>query len=175
MKKATLYIFSGLPASGKSTLAQELAKYTKATFVRIDTVEQGLRDVCKMESVEGEGYRLSYLIAKDNLNLGNDVITDSVNPWELTRKEWNNVATSVGANYVNIEVVCSDSEEHRQRVENRNVGILNLKLPTWEDVKNRDYHEWNMPRVVIDTAGKSIESSMMELFSALKIIEEKEE
>ncbi|MBT4792294.1 MAG: AAA family ATPase [Halobacteriovoraceae bacterium] len=167
MKKSKLIIFSGLPASGKSTLAIELAKKIKATLVRIDTVEQGLRDICKMQKIEGEGYRLSYLLAKENLVAGNDVIADSVNPWELTRKEWNQVATSVGANYINIEVICSDKEEHQFRAENRDVGIENLKKPTWEKIVNRDYHEWNMPRILIDTTGKNVNESTEELMSAL--------
>ena len=169
MKPGTLYIFSGLPASGKSTLARELAKRISATFVRIDTIEQGLRDVCKLSGIEGEGYRLSYWIAKDNLVEGNDVIADSVNPWELTRREWTEVATSVGANFMNIEVVCTDKAEHKSRVETRDVGILNLKPTTWTEVLNRDYHAWQSPRLVIDTAGKSVEESVHELVSGLKI------
>ncbi|MFP5386577.1 MAG: AAA family ATPase [Bacteriovoracia bacterium] len=45
MKKGTLIIFSGLPGSGKSTLASLLATHLKATYLRIDTLEQGLKDV----------------------------------------------------------------------------------------------------------------------------------
>lgn len=44
----TLFIFSGLPATGKTTLAQQLAKKTNTVYLRIDTVEQGLRDVCNI-------------------------------------------------------------------------------------------------------------------------------
>ncbi|MBI2519519.1 MAG: ATP-binding protein [Bdellovibrio sp.] len=169
MKKPTLYIFSGLPASGKSTIAQELAKHTHATFIRIDTLEQGLRDLCNYNQLEGEGYRLSYRVVADNLKLGNDVIADSCNPWELTRREWNEVATSVGANFVNIEVLCSDPKEHKHRVENRQVGIATLKLPTWEEVLNRDYQQWSMPRIVLDTAGKDLKLSLKELLLALPL------
>ncbi|WP_419831505.1 AAA family ATPase [Endozoicomonas atrinae] len=49
------YIFSGLPASGKSTLAQLLSKHLTAMYIRIDTIEQGLRDLCSLK-VEGESY-----------------------------------------------------------------------------------------------------------------------
>ncbi len=90
-KKAILYIFSGLPATGKTTLSQKLAKHLKVSYLRIDTVEQALRDLCSTQVV-GEGYRLAYRIASDNLNLGNSVIADSCNPIELTRKEWQEVA-----------------------------------------------------------------------------------
>lgn len=169
MNRGTLYIFSGLPGSGKSTLARELTRKMGATYLRIDTVEQGLRDVCGID-VQGEGYRLSYLIAKDNLLSGNHVIADSVNPWELTRKEWNDVASSIGADFVNIELVCSDKGEHRARVETRDMGIKNLKPPTWEQVIQRDYHAWTMPRIVVDTAGKSVEASVNELVAELKAL-----
>ncbi|MDP4537968.1 ATP-binding protein, partial [Alkalimonas collagenimarina] len=64
MNRPTLYIFSGLPAVGKSTLAQLLAKHLSILYVRIDTVEQGLRDLCDLD-VEGEGYQLSYRIIQD--------------------------------------------------------------------------------------------------------------
>ncbi len=143
-----------------------IAKRIQATYVRIDTIEQGLRDLCDFK-VEGEGYRLSYKVVTDNLKVGNNVIADSVNPWELTRKEWNEVAESVGAEYKNIEVICSDQGEHRRRVENRKVGVQNLKLPTWEEVINRDYKDWTMPRIVIDTAGKSIEESTEQIVKNL--------
>lgn len=166
---AKLYIFSGLPGSGKSTLAQELAKKLSATFLRIDTIEQALRDICKMKNVEGEGYGVSYLIAKENLFAGHDVIADSVNPWAQTRDEWNEVAISAGAKFVNIEVICSDKTEHKLRVENRKVNVKNLLAPTWDEVLNRDYQEWHIRRLVIDTAGKSVEASVEELFSKLSL------
>jgi predicted kinase len=81
-----LYIFSGLPGTGKTTLSQKLAQHTSAVHIRIDTIEQGLRDLCSV-NVVGEGYRLAYRIASDNLNLGISVVADSCNPINLTRKE----------------------------------------------------------------------------------------
>lgn len=168
MNRSTLYIFSGLPGSGKSTLAKELAKVTGAVYLRIDTVEQGIRDLCNFK-VEGEGYRLSYRIALDNLKLGISVIADSCNPVELTRREWNEVAIKSNANFVNIEVICSNVSEHKTRVEKRETDIENLKLPTWKDVENREYHLWDSDRFLIDTSSKTINESMKELFTALEL------
>ncbi len=82
-----LHIFSGLPATGKTVISQGLAKLINAVYLRIDTVERALRDLCHME-VQEEGYRLSYRIAADNLRLGMSVVADSCNPIELTRREW---------------------------------------------------------------------------------------
>jgi predicted kinase len=170
MKTPTLYIFSGLPASGKSTLAQELAKGIRATFIRIDTVEQGLRDICNFSVQGGEGYELCHLLASDNLKLGNDVVADSVNPWDLTRKAWNEVATSNRAKFINVEVICSDRNKHRLRVESRVIDVKNLKRPTWEAVLNRDYHRWTDDRILIDTSGKTVSESVNELIEKLAIV-----
>ena len=76
MKNPTLYIFSGLPATGKSTLAELLARRVGAAYVRIDTIEQALRDLCSVD-VQGEGYRLAYRLAADNLRLAGRVILDT--------------------------------------------------------------------------------------------------
>ena len=64
-----LYIFSGLPGSGKSTLAQRVAGEFGCAYVRIDTVEQALRDLCRI-SVEAEGYEMAYRLAADSLKIG---------------------------------------------------------------------------------------------------------
>ena len=78
-----LYIFSGLPGSGKTTLSRLLAKNVGAAHVRIDTLEQALRDLCSID-VQGEGYRLAYRVASDILHAGVSVVADSCNPIEPT-------------------------------------------------------------------------------------------
>ncbi|MEM9220284.1 MAG: AAA family ATPase [Cyanobacteria bacterium P01_F01_bin.150] len=163
----TLFIFSGLPGTGKTTLAKHLAQAIGAVYLRIDTVEQALRDLCQF-NVEGEGYRLSYQIAADNLRLGNSVVADSCNPIELTRNEWQQVASDNNAAFVNIELICSDRQEHRHRIESRQTDISGLKLPTWHDVEIREYHPWSTDRITIDTAGCSESDCCEALMLALQ-------
>ena len=150
----TLYIFSGLPGSGKTTLAGLLAGREGATYVRIDTIEQALRELCSFEPRD-EGYRLAYRLADENLRLGVSVIADSCNPIELTRRAWEHVAVDAGARYVNIEVVCSDVDEHRRRVETRLSSVPGLKLPTWQEVAAREYEDCTVDRVIVETFGRS--------------------
>jgi predicted kinase len=161
-----LFIFSGLPGAGKSTLAQSLARETGAVYLRIDTIEQALRDLCAVD-VQGEGYRLAYRVAADNLRLGSSVVADSCNPIELTRREWESVARDAGASYVNVEVVCTDVEEHRRRVESRASDVPGLELPTWSDVLGREYHAWTSERLVIDTAKRAAGDCRSELLRRL--------
>ncbi|ACS79381.1 AAA family ATPase [Maridesulfovibrio salexigens] len=166
MGAATLYIFSGLPGSGKSTLAQGLSTEFNCAYLRIDTIEQAMRDLCNFK-VEGEGYRLAYRIASDNLKCGVSVVSDSCNPIELTRTEWQKVAISAGARFINIEVICSDKAEHKKRVEKRTSTVAGLKLPKWEQVEQREYHAWKANRIVVDTAGKTEKTSIQELISSI--------
>ena len=168
MNVGTLIIFSGLPGSGKSTLATRLASKLAATYLRIDTIEQGLRDLCGISEIEGKGYQLAHRLAQENLQLGNSVIADSVNPLGLTRSEWNRVAEEVGAPFINIEVICSDKREHQNRIETRSSPVPGLRMPTWEEVLSREYEPWNQKIFRIDTNGKSVERTFSDLIVALK-------
>ncbi|MEO1523591.1 MAG: AAA family ATPase [Cyanobacteria bacterium J06633_2] len=162
----TLFIFGGLPGTGKTSLARGLAQMKGAFFLRIDTIEQALRDLCDLQ-VEGEGYHLAYRIAADNLKLGLNVVADSCNPIELTRREWQSVAIANTADFVNIEVICTNADEHRRRIESRSSDIAGLQLPDWQSVVNREYHEWSDGQIIIDTAGKSIDQALVSLLRVL--------
>jgi predicted kinase len=76
---ATLIAFSGLSASGKSSIARALAQRTGAVWLRIDSIEQAIRASDMVPgSLDDAGYRAAYAVAEDNLRLGHDVIGDSV-------------------------------------------------------------------------------------------------
>lgn len=170
IKTPILFIFSGLPGTGKSTLAKELSRATGAVYIRIDTVEQAIKDLCDVE-VEGEGYGLSYRLASDNLKVGNSVIADSCNTIELTRAEWNNVAIAVDTRFINIEIICTDEVEHKMRVETRPSEDAGVSPLTWKKVRNRHFDPWLAQRIVIDTAEKSIEDAAHELLNAIALAE----
>lgn len=165
-KPPMLYIFSGLPGTGKTTLARALSQRLGAFYLRIDTIEQALRDLCSV-NVQGEGSRLAYRLAADNLNLGFSVVADSCNPVDLTRREWQNVARAADAAFLDIEVVCNDTQEHRRRVECRTSDIEGLALPTWDAVASREYHPWSSPRLVVDTEGCSIDDALTRLLERI--------
>ncbi len=161
-----LYIFAGLPGSGKSTLSQRVASQFNAVYLRIDTIEQALRALCSFD-VQGEGYGLAYRIASDNLRVGSSVVADSCNPIEWTRREWEQVARDARADFINIEVVCTDASEHRMRAETRKAEVSGLTLPTWREIEQREYDSWTVDRIIVDTAGKSETECANELFEKL--------
>jgi predicted kinase len=164
--KTVIYIFSGLPGVGKSTLAKCLAGKINAVYIRIDTIEQGIRDLCNI-NVQGEGYRLAYRIVEDNLKIGNSVISDQCNPVKLTREEWKNIALKNNCEYIKIEISCSNKMEHKNRIENRKTDIENLKLPAWEEIMEREYEPWDEEHIAIDTANKSVKECVNELMEKI--------
>jgi len=95
----TLYIFSGLPGTGKSTMAVRLSQHTGATYLRIDTIEQGIRDLFDV-TLQCEGYRLTHHTAGENLAIGNSVVADSCNPLNITREDWQFVAIRNSAAFI---------------------------------------------------------------------------
>jgi len=157
-----LVIFGGLPGVGKTTIAQELARQIGAMHVRIDSIEQALRDCTPVlpPPLDEAGYRIGYAIARDNLRIGRTVLADSVNPLLITRDAWLKVGQNAQVDTIEIEVICSDSQEHRSRVETRLQDISGLRLPTWEEVISREYHPWNRKHTVIDTANRTVAQSV---------------
>jgi predicted kinase len=153
---AMLIVFGGLPGSGKSSIARRLAKDTGAIWLRIDSIEQAIRDSGVARSIDDAGYRVAYQIAEDNLRLGRDVVGDSVNGWLSTRSAWREAATRAGAGLLEVETTCSDLGEHRRRIETRESDVPGLILPDWDAVVGRDYEPWDRDRLKIDTSGRSI-------------------
>jgi predicted kinase len=150
-----LVILSGLPGVGKTTIARELARAAGGVHLRIDSIEVALRET--VERLYDESYRVGYAVAEDNVRVGRLVIADSVNPWPLTRAAWQAVATRAGVASLDVEIVCSDTTEHRRRVEVRHAQLASLGAPSWQDVVDRDYRPWDDRPLVIDTARLAVE------------------
>jgi predicted kinase len=156
-----LIILSGLPGTGKTSIAFELARDLGAVHVRIDSIEQALKNSGLIRGdMNDAGYRVGYAVAHDNLLVGRIVIADSVNPIQLTRDAWSNVAARAHVSAVEIEIQCSDFHEHRRRIQTRVADVSGLRLPTWKDVISREFEPWSREHLIIDTSGSQIGESV---------------
>ena len=165
---ARLIVLAGLPASGKSTIARELARRTGAVWLRVDSMDHAIwTSPSAPKDLEDWTYRAAQAVAADNLALGRDVIADCVNDWQAARDDREACGARADAEVVWLEVICSDPAEHRRRVETRVSDIAGLKLPDWRAVVERDYHDWDREHPVIDTAGWTIEACVEKALAVL--------
>ncbi|MDQ0326886.1 putative kinase [Rhodopseudomonas julia] len=156
-KRGLLVSFSGLPGVGKSSIARMLAAEIAAIWLRIDSIESAIRASSVVEGdMKDAGYRAAYAVAADNLALGHRVIADCVNPWMLTRDAWRNVAFAADAELLEVEIVCTDRDAHRNRVETRRSAANNCAGPTWQEVVERDYRPWIRPVGIVETAEREV-------------------
>jgi predicted kinase len=147
-----LVVFAGLPGVGKSTLARAVAQRLNAIWLRVDLVEASLLKAGLTRSFEtGLGaYIAACDIAADHLRLGRAAVADAVNGIEPGRAMWRVVARECKSDLFFVEVVCSNREEHRRRVESRDASTPPLPLPSWNEVLQREYEPWTDPVLTID-------------------------
>ena len=163
-----LIVIGGRPGTGKTTLARGLSRALDAVHLRIDTIEQALRNAAmNSAAIDAAGYLVGYGVAADNLALGRTVIADCVNPLTRTRAAWRAVGERAAIAVVEVEVICSDAGEHRRRVTTRDSDIPGLKLPAWDEVQARTYEPWPGAHLVIDTAHQSVEEGVTALHTFL--------
>jgi predicted kinase len=164
-----LIAFAGLPGSGKSSVAQQLALRTGAIWLRADSIEQAIKDSGVVPGdLNDAGYRAAQAVAQDNLRLGRDVVADCVNDWKIARDGWQAVGLRAGVEVVWVEIVCTDAAEHRRRIETRIGEVPGLQLPDWAAVIGRDYHDWDRERLTVDTAGRGVEEAVELILATLR-------
>ena len=155
-----LTVVGGLPAVGKTAVCRKILRLRAEsqagppTWLRIDSIEQALRDTGEMlpGMPAGAGYYVAAAVARDVLTSGGDVLVECVNPLSLTRRLWEETASALGCRFLAVEIVCSDKAEHRRRVQQRVSDIEGLELPDWRAVERRDYAPWPEADLHLDTA-----------------------
>jgi hypothetical protein len=81
----------------------------------------------------------------------------------VTRSAWRQIGIRHGARTVEVEIICSDPDEHRRRAETRDPSIPGLVLPTWQEILDREYEPWDHPHLVVDTGGGDVEACVATL------------
>ena len=155
-----LIALSGLPGTGKTTIARLLAQRLPAVHVRVDTIEQALLRTAGMAPLGAEGYVVAYGVAADNLRLGHRVIADCVNAVQVSRDAWKHVAKECSVGYLPVHLVCSDAVEHRRRLSERQADIKGHVLPSWEHVSASPFDPPAPGVLSVDTCVCNAESAV---------------
>jgi predicted kinase len=150
-------MMGGLPGSGKSTVAEGMARTLGIAILSVDPVdpvEAAMRRAGLSEASTGlAAYAVLEAMADEQLRLGQSVIVDAVNPVEAARQAWRDLADRRGVALRVVVCVCADATLHRRRVEARARGIVGLPELTGADVERRraQYDPWIDDHLALDT------------------------
>ncbi|MEU6857798.1 AAA family ATPase [Glycomyces sp. NPDC046736] len=138
-KVPQIVAFTGLPGTGKSTLAEALARVSRTPVYASDWLMGSLKPYRVFDGMDEPTYLALYdglaeALAARQLMLGQSAITDSVINDE-TAEQWARTAAEHGGELRVIECVCSDVELHRTRIEGRKRNIPNWHEIDWEHVE----------------------------------------
>lgn len=167
-----LIAMAGLPGAGKSTVAEIIGHRRGFPVLSVDPIESAILSA-GIDSDQPTGlaaYLVAEAMAEAALANGLTIIIDAVNAVDPAREQWVELAEKYREPLKFIEVFCSDSEVHRERLESRDKNLAHLPDPTWHQVEQSldEYAEWSgpsaaVPRVTIDSIrplGEMVEDAL---------------
>jgi len=133
-----LIIFSGLPGTGKSTLAMTLARELRYPLLCIDDV---IGEVPENAGIPFWDSRVAILLdlLETQLKLRLDVIVDSVF-MNMDRHHAQELARKYNARFLPVYVFISDENVWKERVENRFYELKHPEVATWERIQHQRQH-----------------------------------
>jgi predicted kinase len=155
-----LIVFSGLPGTGKSTIAEAVGRHFSMPVFAKDWLEATLlrsglipSDPSNPEKALGSvGYQLLTTLAERQMMLEQSVILDSVASTQSIRDTWKNLSERYHAQWRVIECISSDESFHRAQLSKRQ-----RKIPGWHELKWSDvetvkgyFAPWEEERLILD-------------------------
>ena len=167
----TLIVLSGLPGSGKTVLAEGLARALAVPIFSIDPIEAAMWRAGLAKAQTGvAAYEVAQALADEHLRLRLSLIVDAINPGEVPRAAWRKLAAKHRVGLKIIECVCADQTVHRRRIEARVRNIEGMPEANWARVLARraEYQTWTDARLILDTSAAAPENLLAEALIYLR-------
>jgi len=150
-----LIVLSGLPGSGKSTIAELLAKRLRLPLFSVDPIESAIVKAGIAKSFETglAAYLVAATLADEQLKLGSSVIIDAANAEEEGKDVWRGLAKKHGVELI-VLLVALESSLHKQRLESRVRNLHGFSEVTWDNVEARRkaFTPWKEPVLELDAS-----------------------
>jgi len=150
--RALLVLITGLPGTGKSSVAEMLSTRLHASVLSHDWAMSGLRPYPEIQAVLDEmdpsghrvvGWSILTALARSQLRLGRSVILDGV-ARSAEIAHCRDAARGEDGQFVVISTLCSDRDLHRSRLEGRERRIPNWYELSWSQVE-QSLESWVEP------------------------------
>lgn len=155
-----LVVMAGLPGAGKSTVAEAVGARLALPVLSVDPIESAILSA-GIDADQPTGlaaYLVAETIAESVVAGGGGIVVDAVNAVEPAREQWLRLATRRGIPIRFVEVVCSEPDVHRARLEARGRQLAHLSEPTWHAVEQSldEWEPWggasgSVPRITVDS------------------------
>ena len=126
-----LIVMAGLPAAGKSTIAEVIGNRLGVPVVSVDPIEAAILSA-GIDADQPTGlaaYLVAEAFADAVLTGGGSIIVDAVNAVNPAREQWVKLAERQKADIRFIEVICADGELHGERLAARAARLEKTALP----------------------------------------------
>ena len=151
-----LIILSGLPGTGKSAVADAIARALRLPVISVDPIESAILRAGIAPSFETglAAYLVAATLADGIMAAGLDTVIDAVNSVEYARDLWRALARKHDVEMRIIVCNVSDGSVHAARLASRDRGLA-LGEPTAKDVEHRrsEWTPWSEPYVTLDGTG----------------------
>ncbi|MBX3194486.1 MAG: ATP-binding protein [Microbacteriaceae bacterium] len=164
-----LVVTAGLPAAGKSTIAEVVSNRLGLPVLSVDPIEVAILSagIGADQPTGLAAYLVAETMAEGVLASGRGVVIDAVNAVEPAREQWVRLAARQSATLRFIEVMCSDPELHRDRLAARSgrhaagpAFAVEQSLAEWEPWGGESAAA---PRITLDTVqplGVNVEQAL---------------
>lgn len=164
MSTPTLVVVCGLPGTGKTTVAEEIAERRDAALLRTDVVRTDLFPDPDYTDAEAEAVYAELFDRAAAALADGDVVLDATFRTEAFREGARVVAADVGAEFLLVSVECADATV-RRRIRARtddesdaDIAVYELFRDTYEPVAD--------PDLVVDNSG-SLDETFAQLDDAV--------
>lgn len=157
----TFVIFSGLPGTGKSTLANQLARKLRWPLLRIDDVAGKAPEDADFRFWD-EKILILLNIAEEQLKLGISVIVDSVF-MGTDRIHAQEIANKQKALFRPLYCFVSDDKEWKKRVNKRAEEYPDIDVATWSQIQHQRqwFSKWEPNTALFVDAVEPIEENII--------------